>query len=256
MKPKISIVVPFFNEEENVPSLLVEIRAVCEALGQSYEAILVNDGSKDATGGRLDEAAKGWPEAKPFHFLSNHGQAAALFFGMKQAEGEVLVTLDGDGQNDPADIPKLLTKLSGCDMVAGVRARRRDSWLRLAMSRLANGVRSRLLGDGLRDTGCALKAFRREVVNSFIPIRTLYSFMGAMAIAGGFRLQEVEVAQRPRTRGVSKYGLSVFWWKPLVDMLGVFWFSRRRFSCLIEWRARGETEPPMQGRRLLERQPR
>ena len=136
------------------------------ALGKPYEGIFVNDGSRDATGRRLDEVAKSWPEAKTFHFLSNHGQAAALFFGMKQAAGEILVTLDGDGQNDPADIPRLLAALEDRDMVAGVRARRQDSWLRLAMSRLANSVRSKLLGDGLRDTGCALKAFRCEVVES------------------------------------------------------------------------------------------
>ena len=233
---------PFFNEEENVTSLLAEIRTICGAIGRTYEGIFVNDGSTDGTGKRLDEAAKNWPEARAFHFCRNHGQAAALFFGMKQASGEVVVTLDGDGQNDPADIPKLLAELRNCDMVAGVRARRRDSWLRLAMSRFANSVRSRLLGDGLRDTGCALKAFRREVVESFIPIRTLYSFMAAMAVAGGFRLRQIEVAHRPRTRGVSKYGLSVFWWKPMVDMLGIFWFSRRRFSLRIEWRANAPAE--------------
>jgi dolichol-phosphate mannosyltransferase len=243
MTPKISIVVPFFNEEENVKPLLKELRAVCDSVGRAYEGIFVNDGSRDATGSKLDEVAMSWPEARTFHFQSNHGQAAALFFGMKQATGEILITLDGDGQNDPADIPRLLAELSDCDMVAGVRARRQDSWLRLAMSRLANSIRSRLLGDGLRDTGCALKAFRHEVVDSFIPIRTLYSFMGAMAVAGGFRLRQVEVVHRPRTRGVSKYGLSVFWWKPLVDMLGVFWFLRRRFSCLIEWHATAERGP-------------
>jgi len=242
MKPRISVVVPFFNEEENVVPLLSELRAICDTVGQPYEGIFINDGSLDATGWKLDEAARSWPEARILHFQSNHGQAAALFFGMKQATGEVVVTLDGDGQNDPADIPKLLAELYDCDMVAGVRACRQDSWLRLAMSRFANSVRSRLLGDGLRDTGCALKAFRHEVVESFIPIRTLYSFMGAMAVAGGFRLRQIEVAHRPRTRGVSKYGLSVFWWKPLVDMLGMFWFSRRRFSLRIEWRVNASGE--------------
>ena len=235
--PQISIVVPFFNEQENVAPLLTEIQAVCGGIGKTYEAIFVNDGSTDETRQRLDEVAKNWPEARAFHFCRNHGQAAALFFGMNQATGEILVTLDGDGQNDPADIPKLLAELTSCDMVAGVRAGRQDSWLRLAMSKLANSVRARLLGDGLRDTGCALKAFRCEVVEAFIPIRTLYSFMGAMAVAGGFRLRQVEVAHRPRTRGVSKYGFSVFWWKPLIDMLGLFWFSRRRFPAQIDWRA-------------------
>jgi dolichol-phosphate mannosyltransferase len=243
MRRKISIVVPFFNEEDNVTRLLAEIRAVCDALGQSYEAIFVNDGSKDATGQRLDEAANGWPEAKPFHFLSNQGQGAALFFGMKKASGEILVTLDGDGQNDPADIPRLLAALADCDMVAGARAGRQDSWLRLAMSRLANSVRSRLLGDGLRDTGCALKAFRCEVVEAFIPIRTLYSFMGAMAVAAEFRLRQIEVVHRPRIRGQSKYGLSVFWWKPLIDMIGLFWFSRRRIQTASHQMKAGTAAP-------------
>ncbi len=237
MKPKLSIVVPFFNEEENVAPLLAEIRALCDTLGKAYEAIFVNDGSTDATGRRLDAATKDWPEARPLHCKLNRGQAAALFVGMKQATGEILVTLDGDCQNDPADIPRLLAALEDFDMVAGVRARRQDSWLRLAMSRLANSVRSSLLRDGLRDTGCALKAFRREVVESFIPIRTLYSFMGAMAVAAGFRICQIEVAHRPRTRGQSKYGLSIFWWKPLIDMLGVYWFSRRRIPGRIEQRA-------------------
>jgi dolichol-phosphate mannosyltransferase len=240
MKPAISIVVPFFNEEQNVAPLLAEIRVVCDALGKSYEGIFVNDGSKDATGQRLDEVAKSWPEAKTFHFQSNHGQAAALFFGMRQAAGEILVTLDGDGQNDPADIPRLLAALEDRDMVAGVRARREDAWLRLAMSRLANSVRSKLLGDGLRDTGCALKAFRSEVVEAFLPIRTLYSFMGAMAVAAEFRLCQIEVAHRPRRHGQSKYGLSVFWWKPLIDMVGIYWFSQRRFPHHIERRSRAE----------------
>ena len=214
MTPEVSIVVPFFDEEENVIHLLAEIRSVCDAIGNAYEVIFVNDGSHDTTGRRLDESARSWPEARAFHFRSNHGQAAALFFGMKQAAGEIIVTLDGDGQNDPADIPRLLAALKDCDMVAGVRARRQDSWLRLVMSRLANSVRSKLLGDGLRDTGCALKAFRCEVVEAFIPIRTLYSFMGAMAVAAGFRLRQIEVSHRPRTRGVSSTGFRCFGGSP------------------------------------------
>jgi dolichol-phosphate mannosyltransferase len=238
MKASVSILVPFYNEEENVTPLLKEIRLVCDGLPEPYETIFVNDGSTDATGRRLDELTQDWPQARTLHCPNNHGQAAALFSAMKQATGEVLVTLDGDGQNDPAEIPKLLAALRNFDMVAGVRVRRRDSLVRLAMSRLANRVRSALLGDGLRDTGCALKAFRREVVESFIPIRTLYSFMGAMAVAAGFRICQIEVTHRPRTRGQSKYGFSVFWWRPFVDMLGVYWFSRRRFPPRIEQRCR------------------
>ncbi len=236
MTLQVSIVIPFFNEEDNVASLLAEVRATCESLGRTCEAVFVNDGSRDQTGARLDEAARAWSAARVFHFASNQGQAAALLFGMKQASGGIIVTLDGDGQNDPADIPRLLDALTECDMVAGVRARRQDSRLRLVMSRFANAVRGRVLGDGLRDTGCALKAFRAEVVDSFLPIRTLYSFMGAMAVAAGFCICEIEVAHRPRTRGQSKYGLSVFWLKPLVDMLGMVWFASRRFPARIELR--------------------
>ena len=125
--PKLSILVPFFNEEENVGPLLAEIRTVCNTLGQAYEAIFVNDGSTDGTGRRLNEATRDWPEARPLHSRVNHGQAAALFAGIKRATGEILVTLDGDGQNDPSDIPRLLAALGDFDMVAGVRARRRGS---------------------------------------------------------------------------------------------------------------------------------
>jgi dolichol-phosphate mannosyltransferase len=238
MKAGISVLVPFYNEEDNVIPLLHEIRLVCDSLPEPYEAIFVNDGSTDATGGRLDEATRDWPQARALHGRTNQGQAAALFGAMKQAAGEILVTLDGDGQNDPAEIPKLLAALRDFDMVAGVRLRRRDSLVRLAMSKLANRVRSTVLGDGLRDTGCALKVFRREVVESFIPIRTLYSFMGAMAVAAGFKICQIEVTHRPRTRGQSKYGFSVFWWRPFVDMLGVYWFSRRRFPVRIDSRCR------------------
>ena len=237
---ELSVVIPFYNEQENVAVLLAEVRGVCDALGRSYEAVLVNDGSSDGTGARLDEEAKKWPQARIIHFVANHGQAAALFHGLKNSSGEVLVTLDGDGQNDPAEIPRLLAALADCELVAGIRARRRDSALRVAMSRLANGVRSKILGDGVRDTGCSLKAFRREVVDSFLPIRTMYSFMAAMAVNAGFRIRQIEVAHRPRTRGVSKYGLMAFLWRPLVDMLGLLWFFSRRIPGRIAVRGAGE----------------
>jgi glycosyltransferase involved in cell wall biosynthesis len=162
----------------------------------------------------------------------NQGQAAALYRGMRLAGAPVIVTLDGDGQNDPADIAPMLARLaeSGADMVAGVRVQRNDSWLRRRMSRIANRVRSRILRDGVRDTGCGLKAFRREVVDAFLPIRTLYSFMPALAVAAGFRVVEQPVGHRARRADVSKYGLGVMLWRPLLDLLGVWWFTRRRFA--------------------------
>jgi dolichol-phosphate mannosyltransferase len=226
--PDVSIVIPFFNEEENVSPLLTELREVCATLGQ-VEVLLVNDGSKDQTGREIDYWATEWPGVRPVHFVTNHGQAAALFTGLQLCRGKTVVTLDGDGQNDPGDIPRLLAALeNGADMIAGVRALRRDSLLRRVMSRLANGIRSRALRDGVRDTGCTLKAFRREVIATFIPIRTMYSFMAAMAVNAGFTVSQMEVGHRARTRGESKYGLGAFLWRPLVDMLGLMWFFRRR----------------------------
>jgi glycosyltransferase involved in cell wall biosynthesis len=228
LNPVCSVVVPFFNEEANIRSLLQELRETLDLLPHSYEVIAVDDGSTDRTAAELKESANGWSQCGVLAFAKNRGQAAALISGFSRAKGDILVTLDGDGQNDPADIPRLLARLGNADMVAGVRIRRQDSPIRRMMSRLANLVRSRALGDGVSDTGCALKAFRREVVDAFIPIRTLYSFMPALAVAAGFRVVEEPVNHRPRRAGVSKYGLVAMSWRPFIDMLGVRWFLSRR----------------------------
>lgn len=149
---------------------------------------------------------------------------------MKLAVAPILITMDGDGQNVPTDIPRLLEALPGFDMVAGIRAKRNDSWLRKKMSRTANAIRGIILKDGMRDSGCALKAFRREVVDSFLPMRTLYSFMPALAVAGGFRVTQLEVTHRARERGQSHYGLGVMLWRPALDMMGLWWWRHRRFK--------------------------
>ena len=161
--------------------------------------------------------------------VQNFGQAAALYAGINLARGHRLVLLDGDGQNDPADIPRLLAALdAGADLAVGVRTRRRDSWQRRLMSRVANSVRRRILRDGVRDTGCGLKAMKREVIDALIPVRTLYSFIPALAVAAGFRVVETVVNHRVRRGGESKYGLRHFWYWPLLDMFGIWWFSHRR----------------------------
>lgn len=230
LEPGISVVIPFFNEAEAVGSLLDELRDRLEAAGRKvHEIVAVDDGSSDDTAGILRGRAGLDRRLRVVSFRSNRGQAAALYEGLRLARAPILVTMDGDGQNDPADIPRLLELLAGADMVVGYRHPRNDAWLRRAMSRLANRVRSRILGDGVRDSGCALKVLRREVVEAFIPIRTLYSFLPALASGAGFRVLEAPVRHRPRTTGTSSYGLRQFWWKPLLDLLGVWWFLRRRF---------------------------
>ncbi|HVS12961.1 MAG TPA: glycosyltransferase family 2 protein [Thermoanaerobaculia bacterium] len=227
--PELSVVIPFYDEEAAVGALLDELYAVLAALDRSWEIVAVDDGSSDATPEILAAHARRRQELRVLRAPANRGQAAALWAGLRAARAEVIVTLDGDGQNDPADIPRLLDALGDAAMVVGIRRDRRDSALRRVLSRLANAVRGRLLGDRLHDGGCALKVLRREVIATLVPIRTLYSFLPALATAAGFEVRELEVRHRPRRGGASSYGLRVFLWRPLVDMLGVLWLRRRRF---------------------------
>jgi len=225
--PLLSVVVPVHNEAGNVAVLLDEIET---ALGGrvDYEVVFVDDASSDDTALLLVERAQHQPRLRVLRHLRNSGQSTAIVTGVRAARGRLIATLDGDGQNDPADIPALLSAGRDCDMVVGIRATRRDSWLRRMMSRIANEVRGRMLGDNLQDSGCALKVFRAEVLLSFFPIRSLYSFMPAMAVAAGHRIKEQPVNHRDRRTGVSKYGFGTFAWRPLVDMLALWWLLRCR----------------------------
>lgn len=236
--PAVSVVIPFFDEEACARRLLCELRDVMDGLPYRYEVVVVDDGSFDKTASVLEDCGRRDPHLRIFGWKRNRGQAAALLHGMDAARGSIIVTLDGDGQNDPADIPALLARLTGADMVVGIRASRRDTRLRRWLSRLFNGVRGRFLGDHIQDSGCALKAFRREVVASFLPIHTLYSFMPAFALAAGFRVEQQPVAHRPRQGGRTSYGLRRFLWYPAVDTLAVRWFQFRRIPA---WFDSGDT---------------
>ncbi len=227
-EPHYSIVIPVYNEEDVVGSLLDELRSFAGNWQSDYELLMVDDGSSDRTAEIIEREFANWSQGRLIQLNRNCGQAAALFHGMKRARGQVVILLDGDGQNDPQDIPTILAPLNEVDMVIGIRADRRDSFIRRAMSRLANAVRSRILRDGVVDSGCGIKAFHRRVVDAFIPMRTLYSFIPALAISAGFTIRQVPVRHRPRTGGKSKYGVRQFLWKPLLDLAGVWWFARRR----------------------------
>ena len=240
-EPAFSVVVPFFNEKESVAEVCLELKAVLEVSMTASDVILIDDGSDDGTAEILDQFTMRWPHCRVFHLEQNQGQAAALLFGFAKVTAPVIVTMDGDGQNDPRDIWKLLTRLNEADMVVGIRTARQDSWARRKISRIANLIRARWLDDGVSDAGCALKVFRREVAGAFIPIRTLYSFMPALAAAAGYRVIEEPVRHRPRAQGDSRYTTTSFLFLPIVDFIGLRWFRWRR--CRNQTSSRFENHP-------------
>lgn len=221
----ISVVVPLFNEEENVPNLQAELAAALSGL--DYEIILVDDGSTDQTVQRI---AFG-PRIRLVQFERNAGQSAAMYAGLQSARGATAVLIDGDLQNDPADIPKLLAEIErGADLVCGYRAQRKDTFVKRVTSRVANFVRSRFTKDGVRDTGCTLKAMRRECIGALLPFKGMHRFIPALVKGAGYRLVEVPVNHRPRKFGLSKYGLGNRALRATTDMFGVRWLLSRRLN--------------------------
>lgn len=236
VQPQYSIVIPAYNEEDVVGDLLDELHRFLGTWRSDYELLMIDDGSSDRTAEIIGNRFANWSQGQLVRLSRNCGQAAALYYGMKRACGQVVILMDGDGQNDPQDIPKVLVPLDRVDMVVGIRVDRRDSFTRRTMSRLANAARSRLLRDGVADSGCGIKAFHRRVIDAFIPMRTLYSFMPALAISAGFTVDQVPVHHRPRSGGKSKYGVRQFLWRPLLDLIGVWWFAQRRCPLATEKR--------------------
>jgi dolichol-phosphate mannosyltransferase len=227
--PYLSVVVPVFNEEDNVQTVAAEIIQTLDRAGLDGEVIFVNDGSRDGTAARLDEAHRAHPRVRALHLQENTGQSGALYTGLRAARGQVIATLDGDGQNDPADIPRLLERLRQGDvaMVCGLRATRHDSAVRRLSSEIANRVRNWVTRDGIHDTGCSLKLFTRAVAQVMIPFNGMHRFMPALAVMNGYRVTEIPVAHRARIKGVSKYNIGNRLWRGLHDLLGVRWLQRR-----------------------------
>lgn len=223
--PAVSVVVPLFNEQENVPILQSELTAALAGL--DYEIIFVDDGSSDRTVERIMMR----PQVRVLRFEKNAGQSAAMYAGLRCARGRTVVLIDGDLQNDPADIPRLLTEIeAGADLVCGYRSQRKDTFVKRATSRVANFVRSRFTKDGVRDTGCTLKAMRRECIDAILPFYGMHRFIPALAKGAGYRLVEVPVNHRPRKFGISKYGLGNRAIRATIDMLGVRWLLSRRLN--------------------------
>ena len=222
----LSLVVPLYNEEDNVLPLVQCLIENMENNGYDFEVILVNDGSSDNTGKLLDEVAKKDKRFKIVHFRFNCGQTAALMAGFDFASGDIIITLDGDLQNDPTDIPALLAELDkGYDVCSGWRKNRKDASVRVFFSRIANRIISFVSGIKLNDYGCTLKAYRKEIVKDFRLYGEMHRFIPIYASWSGARVSEIPVSHNPRTRGQSKYGMSRIF-KVILDLIVVKFFSK------------------------------
>ena len=229
---QVSVVIPVCNEKENVAPLAREIHDALSGRHR-FETIFVDDGSDDGTGEAVIAArGAGMPEIRLLKHAVRSGQSAAVATGVLHSRASWVATLDGDGQNDPADIPKLLAaaESSGSPtlkLVMGNRTTRRDTWLRRLSSRIANGVRGGLLGDGTPDTGCGIKVFDRGVFLDMPRFNHMHRFMPALFQREGYGVISVPVNHRSRTRGRSKYGLHNRLWVGIVDLFGMIWLLRR-----------------------------
>ena len=233
-RPILSVVVPVRNEGPNIAPLITEIEA---ALGSiPHEIVYVDDGSTDGTPARLAEQPASVPLVMRRHRASC-GQSAAIVTGVQAASGLWIATLDGDGQNDPADIPALLAQAqaaAGLVLTAGHRVTRRDTRSKRLASRLANGIRARLLGDATPDTGCGLKVFRRDAFLALPHFDHMHRYLPALFIRAGGRVVSVPVNHRPRTRGQSNYGTLDRLWVGIFDLAGVYWLQRRWKRPVVE----------------------
>ena len=235
--PQLSVVVPVHNERDNIVPLIEEIVAALRGR-LAFEIVYVDDASRDDSLAALREARTRFPELRVLRHLSQCGQSTAVRNGVKAARGAWIATLDGDGQNDPADIPKLLAARDAGEAVvkcyAGWRVDRRDDALKRVSSKIANAVRSRILRDATPDTGCGLKLFEREAFLELPYFDHMHRFLPALFQRAGWQVRSVPVNHRPRTRGVSKYGMWNRLWVGIVDLRGVGWLIRRAKRTAVE----------------------
>jgi dolichol-phosphate mannosyltransferase len=228
----LSVVIPFFNEAECLEEVCMEASSVLKKMPRdSWQLVMVDDGSSDATAEIIDRLAAAHPQFLAVHLIPNSGQSAALEAGFAAASGELIATLDGDGQNDPADLPALIQEMERLqvDMMCGVRQRRADNWIRRLSSRIANRVRSRVLRDGITDVGCSIRVFRRSCLGRIRFFRNAHRFFPALFQIAGYSVAEMPVNHRQRLQGVSKYGggIQSRLWVGLADLAGVYWLRKR-----------------------------
>ena len=226
-RPRLSVVIPVFNERDNLHPLTAQTLKALNGQVPSFEIIYVDDGSSDGSSSLLDQLAENHAEVRVVHFSRNYGQTAAFDAGFRHARGELIATLDGDLQFDPADILRLLPFAERYDLVCGWRRNRHDTLIKRLSSRIANVVRNTVTRDGVHDTGCSLKIFRRAVVERMTLFEGMHRFFPALARMQGFTIVEVPVHHYPRAHGESKYGIGNRLFKSLYDLMAVGWMEKR-----------------------------
>jgi dolichol-phosphate mannosyltransferase len=240
--PELSVVVPCHNEEGNLRPLVAGLHRVLGPLGVSYEIVVTDDASTDGSWSVLKDLAAHDPRLRVQRFVANCGESAASWAGMQAARGRTIVTIDADLQNDPDDIPRLLGALDHADCVCGTRRASRgegDGVVRIASSRIANWVRSRLLADGVTDAGCTYRAFRRECIARIQFFKGVHRFLPTLIRMEGFTVAEVPVANRPRVSGASHYGIGNRVFSSFADLLAVRWMRSRA----VRWQIEEGTNP-------------
>ena len=225
---EISIIVPVFNEADNVLPLAREVAKALDKEPRPFELVFVDDASRDGTWERIQEAYRLDPRVRGVRHERNSGQSGALWTGILSTNAPIITTLDGDLQNDPADLPRLLAELNNADFVCGMRFNRRDNWLRRVSSRIARWARKAALGTDFQDTGCAVRVFKRSTLAGVFPFNGWHRFLPVLVHACGVATKEVPVNHRPRVAGVSKYGVWNRLWRGIADLIGVAWHLRRR----------------------------
>jgi len=229
-----SIVIPVYNEEECLAGLFARLDETLPALGNDYEVIFIDDGSTDGSAEMLKERAAKDPHTRIIQFERNAGQSSAFDAGFKASRGDVVITMDSDLQNDPADIPKLLEKLDEYDAASGWRVRRQDGLRKRVSTKIANWVRNKLSGENVHDSASSLRAFKREALMKVKMFNGAHRFMPTLVKMEGYRVAEVPVSHHPRRAGTAKYGVWNRMFRAFYDLMGVRWMKSRRLTYRIK----------------------
>lgn len=224
---EISVILPCFNEEACIRGLTDELRAVLQGIGRSFEILYINDMSTDTSGQILDEMARDNADVRVIHHTVNCGESAAQATGFRFARGEILITMDSDGQNHPDSVPDLVRALDGKDGVCGVRVRREDDFVKRISSKLGNGFRNFVTGDKVSDAGCTFRALRRAALRDIPIFNGMHRFLPTLMRYQGYTVTEIPVLHRPRETGVSKYGVGNRLFRGILDCFAMRWFRRR-----------------------------